>query len=70
MTEQVRIGIVGTSGWSDLLHLPSLKSCPQAALVAICGRNRTRAAEMAQKYEIPQVFTDYRAMIEKGACKP
>lgn len=69
MTEQVRIGIVGTSGWSDFLHLPSLKSAPQAALVAICGRNRARAAEMAQKYAIPQVFTDYRAMLEKGGLQ-
>ncbi len=69
MTEQARIGIVGTSGWSDFLHLPSLKSTPQAALVAICGRNRARAAELAQKYAIPQVFTDYREMLEKGSLE-
>lgn len=66
MTENVRVGIVGTSWWADFMFLPSLKSHPQAQLVAICGRNRDRAVEMAKKYDIPQVFTDYQAMIDQG----
>lgn len=66
MSEQVRVGMVGTSWWADLMHLPSLKSHPQAQLAAICGRNADRAHEMAQKYDIPRVFTDHRAMIEQG----
>ena len=65
MPEKVRVGIVGTSWWADLMHLPSLKSHPQAELVAICGRNREHTEEMAKKYGIPVVFTDYREMIEK-----
>jgi predicted dehydrogenase len=48
------------------MHLPNLKSHPQAEIAAICGRNRDRAEEMAQKYEIPLVYTDYREMIEKS----
>jgi predicted dehydrogenase len=48
------------------MHLPNLESHPQANVAAICGRNRDRAEEMALKYEIPLVFTDYRAMIEQG----
>jgi predicted dehydrogenase len=43
MPEQVRVGIIGTSGWADILPLPSLKSHPGAQLAAICGRNRERA---------------------------
>jgi predicted dehydrogenase len=66
MAEQVRIGVIGTSWWTDLLYLPMLHDYPRAAVTAICGRNRERANEMAQKYGIPQVFTDYRAMIESG----
>ena len=66
MAEQVRFGIISTSWWADLIHLPSLKSHPQAEVAAICGRNRDRAEEMAKKYEIPLVFSDYREMIEKG----
>ena len=66
MTEQVRVGVVGTSWWADLMYLPSLQHHPQAQLAAICGRNAERAAEMATKYAIPHVFTDYQTMIAQG----
>lgn len=69
MAKQVRVGIVGTSWYADWMHLPALKSHPQVQLAAICGRNRDRAEEMAKKYEIPQVFTDYQAMIEKAGIE-
>jgi predicted dehydrogenase len=65
MRERVGVGVVGTSWWADLMHLPSLASHPQARLVAICGRNQTRAAKLAAKYGIPHVFADYRAMFEQ-----
>ncbi len=67
MSENVRVGVVGTSWWADDFHLPTLKSHPQAEIAAICGRDRDRAEAMAKKYDIPRVFTDYREMIEKGS---
>jgi predicted dehydrogenase len=66
MAEKLRIGIVGTSWYPDLMHLPNIKSYPKAETATICGRNRDRAEELAKKYGIPHVFTDYREMIEKG----
>ena len=66
MTEKVRVGIIGTSWWTDLMFLPSFKSHPLADVTAICGRNRERAEEMANKYKIPHVYTDYRKLIERG----
>lgn len=66
MSETVRVGVVGTSWWADEFHLTTLKSHPRAEIAAICGRNRGRAEEMAKKYNIPRIFTDYREMIEKG----
>lgn len=60
MMKKVRVGIVGTSGYADLMHLPAFKSHAQAELVAICGRNRDRAEEMAKKYDIAQIFTDFK----------
>jgi predicted dehydrogenase len=49
MTESVRVGVIGTSWYADLAHLPRIKSHPQAELAAVCGRNRDRAEEMARK---------------------
>jgi predicted dehydrogenase len=66
MAENVRVGVIGTSWYADLAHLPRVKSHPRAKLAAVCGRNRERAQEMAHKYDIPLVYTDYREMIEKG----
>lgn len=66
MAEHIRVGVVGSGGWADLLHLPSLKSHPRAEVAAICSRRREHAEAMAQKYDIPQVFTDYREMIDRG----
>ncbi len=66
MAERVRVGVVGTSGWANLGHLSALQSHPGAEISAICGRNRDRAAELAGKYDIPSVFTDYREMIARG----
>jgi len=48
------------------MYLPALKSHPRAEISAICGRNRERAEEMAEKYAISRVYTDYREMIDKG----
>jgi predicted dehydrogenase len=69
MSQKVKVGLVGTSWFADLMHLPCLKSAPGAQVAAICGRRRERAEEMARKYEIPQVFTDSRAMIEEAGLQ-
>ncbi len=66
MPDKVRVGVVGTGGWAELLHLPALVSHPAAEVAAICSRTAEHADAMARKYAIPQVFTDYRAMIEQG----
>lgn len=66
MVEKLSIGVVGASWYSDLRHLPALESHPHAEIVAICDIIRNRAEEMAKKYDIPFVSTDYREVIEKG----
>ncbi len=63
MSAKIRVGVVGTSWYAEMSHVVSLKDLPEADLFAICGRNRSRAEELAAKYEIPQVFTDYQDMI-------
>ena len=65
MTEQIRIGIIGTSGYAKLL-LNTLTEYDDAKFAAICGRTRSRAAELAAEYQIDQVFTDYHDMIKHG----
>ncbi len=66
MAEKVRLGLIGTSWWVDLMYAPSLMSHPAARVVAVCGRNATRASEVAEEFGGAKVFTDYRQLIASG----
>jgi predicted dehydrogenase len=66
ITERVRVGVVGTSRFAEILHLAPLQSHAGAEVVALCGRNREHAQEVATKYGIPQVVPDWRELIERG----
>ncbi|MFC4453629.1 Gfo/Idh/MocA family oxidoreductase [Deinococcus sonorensis] len=63
---QVRVGVIGTSWWAEHMYLASLTRDPAAHVVAVCGRDDQRARELAQKYGIPGVFLDHRALIRDG----
>lgn len=62
----VNVGIIGTSWWADAMYLPALATHPHGKVTAICGRNRQAAQEIADRWQIPQVFTDYDEMIARG----
>ena len=64
--DQVRIGLINTSWWADSFLLPTLCSHEGAVVAAICGRNQERAAEMADKYNVPKIYSDYRQLIDEG----
>ena len=48
------------------MHLPALHAHPNAEIIAICGRNPENAQRMAARWNIPQIYTDYRTMIDRG----
>lgn len=66
MPDHVRVRVVGTSWWAELMYLPILKRHPGAELVAVCGRRREHVDQIARKYGIPNAFTNYRDMIEQA----
>ncbi|MCL4248061.1 MAG: Gfo/Idh/MocA family oxidoreductase [Anaerolineae bacterium] len=65
--ETVRFGVIGTSGWMDSFHLPAIQSHPNAQLRAVCGRNRERAEEVAEKYGCNAVYANYEVMLRNEA---
>jgi len=64
--KRVSVGVIGTSWWADAMYLPALTNHPQADITAICGRRAEPANKMAQRWQIPHVFTEYEEMIESG----
>jgi predicted dehydrogenase len=67
MSAPIRVGVVGTSWWADLMHLPSLTSHPGAVAAAVCGRDAARAGAVAAKFGVPAAYTSYEAMIDGAA---
>ena len=63
---RISVGIIGTSWWADAMYLPALTNHPQAEIRAICGRRPEPAHALAQRWQIPHVYTDYHKMIESG----
>jgi len=65
-SERLRVGVIGTSWWADLEHLPGLKARADVVVAALCGRNPERLAAMAAKHGVPGTFTDWREMVSRG----
>jgi len=59
---RVRCGVVGL-GWFGEHHVDTLKQLPQAELTAVCTRRPERLREVAEKYGVPKMFTDFRALL-------
>jgi predicted dehydrogenase len=64
MKDTVRIGVVGAGAISQLAHLPVLSKMRGAQLIAICDNDRPKARGLADRFAIPDVFTDNDDLLE------
>lgn len=64
MKDSVRIGVVGAGAISQLAHLPVLAKMRGAQLVAVCDNDRPKARSLADRFAVPDVFTDIEDMLE------
>lgn len=56
---KLRVAVIGTGAFAEACHVPGLQSHPQAQVVAICGRRRERVEAIADRFSIPDRYTDY-----------
>ncbi|WP_028783810.1 Gfo/Idh/MocA family protein [Thalassobacillus devorans] len=62
---KLRMGIIGVGGIATQRHIPAFKSLSdQVEITAIQDVNVTRARQVAEEFEIPQVFEDYGTLFE------
>ena len=64
MKENVRIGIVGSGAIAQLAHLPVLAKMRGVELLAICDNDRPKARGLADRFGVPDVFTDIEDLLE------
>ena len=65
-TGRIRVGVVGTSWWADLEHLPGLRARGDVEVAALCGRDPERLRALAAKHGVPRTESDWRALVQGG----
>src|SRR6266567_3901637 len=48
--KKVRIGIIGAGWWATSVHIPAVKSHPDAELLAVQSRERAKAEKIARDF--------------------
>ncbi|NHN35293.1 Gfo/Idh/MocA family protein [Paenibacillus agricola] len=65
MEKKLRYGLVGAGSNAEKKHLTGYLNLPHVELVAICDVNMASANRLAEKYNIPGVYSDYTEMLQK-----
>ena len=58
----LRWGVIGL-GWFGEVHAEVLSAMPGIELAAVCTRRPDRLKEMADRFDVPRRFTDYRELL-------
>jgi predicted dehydrogenase len=61
----LRIGIIGAGGIVKTRHLPGLARIPDVTVQVVCNRSRESGDAVAREWSIPEVVTDWRALIAR-----
>lgn len=63
MAAPVRVGFIGAGGNTRSRHIPGLKAIPGVELVSVCNRSRESSQRVADAFNIPKVYDDWRELI-------
>ena len=64
---RVGVGVIGVGGISSYVHLPGLRLCPQAEIVALCDTNEDLLRERGAEYGVSDLVTDYQELLRLPA---
>ena len=62
--DAIRIGVIGAGAIAQLAHLPVLSKMRGAALVALCDNDGPKARALADRFGVPDAFTDIEELLE------
>jgi predicted dehydrogenase len=61
--DKVKVAVIGAGGIARSVHLPSLAEMADVEIVAVCDLLEDCAADLAETFAIPRVYTTYRKML-------
>src|SRR6516225_5485268 len=62
MKDKVQVGLIG-SQFISCIHAESVHRCGDALLLAVASPTPGNAQKLADRFQIPRSFTDYRQML-------
>jgi predicted dehydrogenase len=63
-SSEVRVGLIGVGAVPQTAHLPILSKMRGAKLVALCDNDGPKTRAIAQRFGVPDVFTDIDDLLE------
>jgi len=60
---RLKVGVVGLRRGAS--HVAAFQYNPRAEVTVVCDLDRARAEEVAARYEVPQIASDFEAMVEQ-----
>jgi predicted dehydrogenase len=61
--QPVKIGIVGAGNNTRVRHIPGLQAIEGVEIVSVCNRSRESSQQVADKFDIPKVYDDWRELV-------
>ncbi|MGC8666655.1 MAG: Gfo/Idh/MocA family protein [Chthonomonadales bacterium] len=59
----IRFGVIGAGWFASRRHIPDIRSHPEAALDALCRRDRSALERLAEHFQPAATFTDWQEML-------
>src|SRR5690554_1428388 len=63
------VGVIGCGDVAVLYYLPFLQRSCHVAISAVCDLNKERADLVADAFSVPNVYTDYKDMLNDGTVE-
>lgn len=60
----IRVGVIGTSAWTERMYIGGLREHPDGRITAVCGRDLARTRDFAARNGITDSYTDYRDLLD------
>ncbi|MEK7765515.1 MAG: Gfo/Idh/MocA family oxidoreductase, partial [bacterium] len=61
----IRVGVIGSGGIAQAVHFPGWQKTEGVEIVACCDTREGTAREAARKFNVPQVYTDFKQMLRE-----
>lgn len=60
----IRVGVIGTSEWTERMYMKPLQDHPDGYVAAVCARDPERTRAFAHHWNVPHYYTDWRDLLD------